>query len=132
MVWSDDLIQEQALLVAKSVRPLAILGAMSLDESEMDRQYSRLNQISSDRAIPFVLPRQDMDCAMAGFAAEQWVVDLLAWSYANAPLQQHHRIIGLLLGYSPRDIAEHDFREFAGRPTSLFSTETPADIAYTR
>ena len=43
------------------------------------------------------------------------VVDLLAWSYEQ-PLRQHHRIIGLLLGYSVNAIAEHDAREFAGKP----------------
>ena len=68
--------------------------------------------------IPFVLPRKDIECAMTGFAAAQWVVDLLAWSY-DQPIRQHHRIIGLLLGYSADAIAEHDTREFAGMPTTL-------------
>ena len=52
---------------------------------------------------------------MTGYAAAAWVVDLLAWSYEQ-PLRQHHRIIGLLLGYSVNAIAEHDAREFAGKP----------------
>ena len=114
---SDDLIQEQAYLVSRGVRCLALLGAIDLDENEITDQFIRLNQVSADSAIPFVLPRRDMDCAMIGFAAAPWVIDLLEWSYEQ-PLQHHHRIIGLLLGYSPSAIAEHDNREFAGNPTA--------------
>ena len=116
MLPPDDTIQEQAYLVSRGVRPLALLGSTKLDEADMVSQYVRLNQLATGSAIPFVLPRKDMDCAMAGFASAQWVIDLLEWSYNQAPLRQHHCIIGLLLGYSPSAIAEHDAREFGGNP----------------
>ncbi len=113
---NNELIDEQAYLVSRGVRPLALLDAIGLDEAEMYKQFVQLGQITQWDAIPFVLPRKDMNCAMTGFAAAQWVIDLLAWSYANAPLQHHHQIIGLLLGYSVNAIAKHDARQFAGKP----------------
>ena len=126
---SDDLIQEQAYLISRAVRPLAILGSVSLDELEMQHQFVRLNQLTGGQGgvIPFVLPRRNVDCAMVGFASEQWVIDLLEWSYSDAPLRQQHCIVGILLGYSARDIATHDFREFAGNPMALSMSNSLLD-----
>ena len=125
---SDDLIQEQAYLVSRGVRPLALLESVRLEPAEMINTFVRLNQVAVDPAIPFVLPRRDMNCAMTGFAAAPWVIELLQWSYDHAPLRQHHRIIGLLLGYSVSAIAEHDSREFAGQPKDQStSTQQRAD-----
>ena len=116
MLESNDLIQEQAYLVSRGVRPLALLSAIPLDESKMRDEFVRLNQLAGQYAvIPFVLPRKDMKCAEAGFAAAPWVIELLAWSYEQ-PLRQRHQIVGLLLGYSPESIGAHDAREFAGNP----------------
>ena len=66
----DDLIREQAYLISRGVRPLALLGSVQLNE--MQSQFVKLNQLASGYAIPFVLPRNDMECAMVGFAAAQW------------------------------------------------------------
>ena len=88
----------------------------------MQRAFQRLIEKTIDPAIPFVLSREDIDCAMTGFAAAQWVIDLLKWSYKYAPMHQHHRILGLLLGYSASAIAEHDAREFAGKPIKVEPT----------
>lgn len=128
MDFSDELIQEQAYLVSRGVRPLALLGSINPDPATMKRALVRLNQLtgaSAGSAIPFVLLRADMGCAMVGFAAAQWVVDLLEWSYRQAPMRQHHCIIGLLLGYSASAIAEHDAREYAGLPTVLCDSSSP-------
>ena len=110
-------VVETAYLISRGVRPLALLESVARDEAVMRHAFDTLNQVSAryESVIPFVLPRQDIDCAMTGFAAAPWVVDLLAWSYEQ-PLRQHHQIIGLLLGYSVQAIAEHDAREFGGRP----------------
>ena len=118
MSESSDLINEQAWLISRGVRPLALLESKSKSGTEMHNEFVRLNQMVVEPAIPFVLPRKDMDCAMVGFASNQWVIDLLEWSYDNAPLRQRHCIIGLLLGYSASAIAEHDAREYAGNPSS--------------
>ena len=113
---SEESVQEQAYLVSRGVRPLALLDTCDLDETVMADRFVWLNQLAGkDTVIPFVLPREDFPCAMTGYAAATWVVDLLAWSYKQ-PIRQHHRIIGLLLGYSANAIAEHDAREFAGKP----------------
>lgn len=113
---SDDLINEQAWLIARGVRHLALLGSIAKDEKAMRDTFIRLNQSCIEPAVPFVLPRKDMDCAMTGYASAQWVIDLLDWSY-DQPLRQHHQIMGLLLGYSSEQIGQHDAREFAGMPT---------------
>ena len=113
---TDDLIQEQAYLVSRGVRALALLNPVGLDAKEMEDAFIRLGQTVGGDIIPFVLPRRNADCAMTGFAAAQWVIDLLKWSYDQAPVRQHHRILGLLLGYSVEAIARHDAREFAGKP----------------
>ena len=100
--------------MSRGVRPLALLESVSLEPAERVNTFVRLNQVEMDPAIPFVMPLRDMDCTMTGFSADPWVVELLQWSYDHAPLRQHHRIIGLLLGYSVSVITEHASREFAG------------------
>ena len=113
---SAESVQEQAYLVSRGVRPLALLDTCGLDETVMANRFVWLNRLAGKYTVmPFVLPREDFPCAMTGYAAATWVVDLLAWSYKQ-PVRQHHRIIGLLLGYSVKAIAEHDAREFAGKP----------------
>ena len=83
--------------------------------------FVRLNQLAGEyEVIPFVLPIKNMGCAITGYAAKEWVIDLFAWSFEQ-PLRQHHRIAGLLLGYSADAIAEHDAREFAGNPVVEFA-----------
>ena len=119
---SEDLINEQAGLIARGVRPLALLGTCGLDENEMANRFVLLNQKMVGPALAFVLPRKDFPCAMTGYAAAKWVIDLLEWSYEHAPLRQQHQIMGLLLGYSVSQIAEHDAREFAGKPITDEST----------
>ena len=116
--WSDLYLSEQAFLVSRGVRPLALVGSVSRDPKVMHECFMRLRESSAKwqgSVFPFIVPRKDSDCAMAGFAAAQWVIDLLRWSYDQPP-RQRHQIIGLLLGYAPGAIAEHDVHEFAGNP----------------
>lgn len=125
---SDDYLCEQAYLISRGVRPLALLGAVSSDPTEMRDYFARLWKVTAKwgNVIPFVFPRKDMDCAMAGFAAAEWVIDLLRWSY-DQPWRRHHQIVGLLLGYTPSAIAEHDAHEFAGNPMAR-SRSTPQPV----
>lgn len=118
MQESEDLMVQQAYLVARGVRPLALLEPVGRNTAEMFEAWERVRSIAgaADRGvIPFVFPREDSDSAMVGFASHHWVIDLLQWTCQQTP-QQYHRIIGLLLGYSSDEIAEHDNREFAGFP----------------
>ena len=125
---SDDLVREQAYLISRGVRPLSIVESIDPDESGMHAAFCRLQDAAApyQGAIPFVLPMGDDGSATAGFAAEQWVVDLLGWSYANAPARHHSQIVGLLLGYTPRAIAVYDEYRFTGYPAGdLISPPNP-------
>ena len=85
--------------------------------ADIDAIHTRMCQHHHhDGAIPFVIPRPDAACAVVGIAATEWAIDLLRWAYTAAPLRQQHRILGLLLGVLPAEIASHDAGQFAGIP----------------
>ena len=113
----DSLLQEHAYLVSLGVRALALVE-LGVPQDEMGREHLRLQEHAATcpDIIPFVLPVGEG--AVSGFAAEPWVVDLLAWSY-DQPVRQAHQIRGLLLGYSARAIAEHDGFHIVGDPSTL-------------
>lgn len=108
-VVDDRSVNEAAYLVSRGVRPLALLDSVSQDEAVMGRTYDQMIDAceSYKAALPFVLPCRGQEHALVGFAAEAWVIELLDWIQGQ-PGQQYHQIMGLLLGYSPRAIAEHD------------------------
>jgi hypothetical protein len=110
---SDDLVREQAYLVARGVRPLAIVGECSADTMTMMRTATRIETLSVPGAIPFVCDCKN-GAAEYGYAAEEWVVDLFEWLVTaeghTVPVEHRHRVLGLLLGYSPsavRDFQAH-------------------------
>ena len=115
---SDDLVLEHALLVSRGVRPMALVAYVGVSENEAREAHIILTRaVGSDRAIPFVVPWQEMECALAGFAAETWVIDLLEWiCLLGVDSRRHHQVMGLLLGYSAKSIAEHNDIVFAGDP----------------
>jgi hypothetical protein len=51
---SDELLKEQALLVARGVRPLALVG--SCEPSEAHAVRYRLLRLTTPGAIPFTIP----------------------------------------------------------------------------
>ena len=106
---SDDLIWEQAYLVSRGVRPLALVGSIPVSNasSRMATQI-RMGMVSDGLAIPFVFMPYDDDFATCGFAAENWVIDLLKWSWANMPRREHELMLGLMLGYAPNEIRKFD------------------------
>jgi hypothetical protein len=110
---SDDLVREQAYLVARGVRPLAIIGECGTDTVTMMRAATRIETLSVPGAIPFVCDCKN-GAAEFGFAAEPWVVDLFEWvmtaDRSAVPTEHRHRVLGLLLGYSAaavRDFEAH-------------------------
>ena len=126
MKASEDLILEHALLVSRGVRPMALVAYVDLHDSDMLEAYDQLVQaLGSNGAIPFVLPWREMDCAVAGFAAERWVIGMLEWMCSPDLVdpRRHHQLMGLLLGYSPGSIAEHDDVMFAGDPNARGSSD---------
>ena len=65
----------------------------------------RLLRLTISGAIPFVGDLKGG--AESGYAARAWVVDLLTWAW-TVPAVQRHRILGLLLGYSPDAIGQFE------------------------
>ena len=110
----DGTIQEQANLISRGVRPLALLGHVRPDPITMLRAYNRLEHLaprggaSAHEPIPIVMLRKDGSCADAGFAARQWVAETFKWVSDNAPQPHLNHLIGLMLGYSPDAIAALD------------------------
>lgn len=112
--------REQAYLIARGVRPLAIVGHCTDDPKVMFKVASELEDCSSHGAIPFVAPRDD-GVADYGYAGSRWVIDLLRWAQTDAVPDEHrHRIVGLLLGYSVEAIRSYE-EQNCGR---LFSEPT--------
>jgi hypothetical protein len=112
---SDDALVEHAYLVSRGVRPMALAGYTSSGDWEMTRATTRLERLASPGAITFVIPRDDglADC---GYGACRWAIDLYGWALVSRrdamPARYRHRIVGLLLGYSP--MAIRDFEEANG------------------
>ena len=110
-------VREQAHLVSCGVRLLALLN-LGVDPDQVEREYYRIHACIVDvpNVIPFVLPVEGS--AVSGIATHRWVIELLQWAY-DQPVRQAHQIRGLLLGYSPAAIAEHDGRHCVGLPKQM-------------
>jgi len=106
---SDDLILEQAYLVARGVRPLAIIGNCGDDPGELQEVATRLKILAGGTAIHYVVPALREGRMTYGYACHAWAIDLLRWALSDeCPENQRHRIIGLLLAYSPQEIQRFD------------------------
>ena len=125
MLLSDDAIQEAANLISRGVRPLALVGTVSLegnadtDHWNLMTAYSKIEYLNVGRAngheiIPVVVLRKDKSCADVGITSRAWVAETFKWVLDNAQQPQLNHLLGLLLGYSPDAIAASDESE-AGR-----------------
>jgi hypothetical protein len=112
---SDDLLAEQAYLVARGVRPLSLVGHCEADPMTMLRVATRIERVTCPGAVPFVIDHGD-ETASYGYAGAAWALDLYEWANnpALVPQEQRHRINGLLLGYSGSAISRHE-DETSGR-----------------
>jgi hypothetical protein len=112
---SRDLLDAEAYLVSRGVRPVALVGHCPADPVIMLRVKSGLHKVlQAQLVIPFIFAEKDRpETAAFGYAAHRWCVDLLEWVMsAEVPPARKHEILGLLLGYSPSAIARH--QESAG------------------
>jgi hypothetical protein len=73
---SDDLIREQADLITRDVRALALLDTCKADPITMLRIATKIEALAHSTVVPFVLDCGD-SIAEYGYAATQWVLDLL-------------------------------------------------------
>jgi hypothetical protein len=98
---SDDLLREQSYLVAKGVRPLALVVE---GRSSLASGLAHLERFSLDGNLAFVIENEAGD-ADAGYARAGWVVHLLYWlRNTEIPQERRAQILGLLLGYSADEI----------------------------
>jgi hypothetical protein len=106
---SDEQLAEQAYLVARGVRPMALVGWCPADEFIMLRAATRLEAVAEPGALPFVIDHNDGQ-ATFGFAAEPWVLDLYEWVSGDTDVPQEHRerITGMLLGYAAEAISRYE------------------------
>jgi hypothetical protein len=106
---SPDALDESAYLVARGVRALALPGfPVRANEREAIRILTLLDSHALPGAIQFLIRRHDGPVEY-GYAACQWVIDLLSWICSgNVPQAQVDRIFGLLLGYSAQAIRDHE------------------------
>lgn len=115
--WPEDTIIEHALLIARGVRPMALLGAISTDPGEMHCVAHRLDHYAvkaGDSVIAFVV-EDGREFAQCGFAGAPWVIDMLRFAFSKPAREHRHAMLGLLLGYSAQAIERHE-RFNVGKP----------------
>ena len=114
---SEDVLREQAYLVARGVRPLSLAGHCHPGDMPdlLLRIATQLERHAEARSIPFVVDHGD-GVASYGYAESRWALDLYEWSVRDpsVPQEQRHRIIGLLLGYGAPAVSHYE-EEGSGR-----------------
>jgi hypothetical protein len=109
-VPNRDVLAEHAYLVAREVRPIAIAGHFHAEEVSTLRIATLIEDAAPpEGVVPFVIDHGD-GTGSFGYAANRWVLDFYEWSVKDRaiPAQQRHRIVGLLLGYSPVAISRYE------------------------
>jgi hypothetical protein len=126
LLSSDEVLAEQAYLVARGVRRLSLAGHChaSDDPELLLRVATQIERHAEPNAIPFVLDHGN-GAASYGFADSRWALDLYEWTVTDpsVPQEQRDRIIGLLLGYGTPAVSRHEEegsgRRFAATISSL-------------
>jgi hypothetical protein len=127
---SAESLGEQAYLVARGVRPLAIGGHCVTAETCLLRLATVVETAAgSEPVISFICPHSDGTTSY-GYAANTAMLDLYEWATSDeVPARCRHLVAGLLLGYSATALSEHDQagtgRRF--RPWREQETSSPPD-----
>jgi hypothetical protein len=105
-----EALAEQAYLVERGVRALALVGCCPVNEAtHLAAELALAGQLSPG-AVPFVVSQQD-GRADYGYGASRWAIDLFVWASSDAvPLIQRERILGLLFGYAPEAVERFESR----------------------
>ncbi len=118
---TEEVLREQAYLVARGVRRLSLAGHCHVGDSSdlLLRLATQIERFGDPNAIPFVVDHGD-GIASYGYAESRWALDLYEWSVTDpsVPEEQRHRIIGLLLGYGAPAVARYE-EEGSGRRFAL-------------
>lgn len=126
-VPSDDVLREQAYLVARGVRPLSLAGHVQIEDGVgLLSIATKIERHAQPNVVPFVVDHGDR-IASFGYASSRWVVDLYEWAVRDpaVPEEHEHRIVGLLLGYGAPAVARYE-DEGSGR---RFAISSPARAA---
>lgn len=110
LVPNRDVLAEHAYLVARDVRPLAIGGHFPTGSASPLRIATLIEEAASgEDVLPFVLDHGDGSGSF-GYAANRMTLDFYEWAASDRsiPEQQRHRVIGMLLGYSPVAISRYE------------------------
>lgn len=109
VVPNRDVLAEHAYLVARGVRPIAIAGHFPTDSASALRIATLIEGATPEEVLPFVIEHGDGSGSF-GFAANRWTLDFYEWAVTDRsiPEQQRHRVIGMLLGYSPEAICRYE------------------------
>jgi hypothetical protein len=105
-----DVLVEHAYLVARGVRPLAIANHFQTASVSVLRIATVIEAAAEgEDVLPFVLDHGDGSGSF-GYAANRMTLDFYEWAASDRaiPEQQRHRIIGMLLGYSPVAISRYE------------------------
>ena len=113
---SVEVMSEQAYLVARGVRLLAIVGTVEnvLGDVVDVRQmlYEAAVESAGSQAsvpIPFLVKDAGTNLVSVGYASHGWVVDVYEWLMSNTvPDQMASRVMGLLLGYSGDAVMQYE------------------------
>lgn len=110
LVPNADVLAEHAYLVARGVRPIAIASHFPTDSASMLRIATLIEEAASgEDVLPFVIDHGDGSGSF-GYAANRMTLDFYEWAVTDRsiPEQQRHRVIGMLLGYSPVAISRYE------------------------
>jgi hypothetical protein len=110
LVPNADVLAEHAYLVARGVRPLAIAGHFPTHSASLVRIATLIETAASGEDVaPFVIDHGD-GTGSFGFAVNRLTLDFYDWAVTDRsiPEQQRHRVIGMLLGYSPVAISRYE------------------------
>lgn len=103
-----DVLSNEAYLISRGVRPMALLGHCPGDPLVMTRARTLLSAGRQGFDVLVFIFRETPDSAVFGYASHRWVISLLEWAVSpGVPPSRKHEILGLLLGYSPAAIARH-------------------------
>lgn len=119
---SEEVLAEQAYLVARGVRPLSLVGHCHLPDDDPHALLGVATQVERNtepNVIPFVVDHGD-GVASYGYSDSRWVLDLYEWAVKDpaVPQEQRDRIIGLLLGYGTPAVSRYE-EEGSGRRFDL-------------
>ena len=109
---SDELIAEQAYLIELGIRPMMLFHfAGGADPILLGQVTGRIERCAESRnVIPFVFS-DPSGFAWVGYAASKWVFYTFQWAVETLKEPYYSRVLGLLLGYSPLEIAKHDAQQ---------------------